>query len=129
MIIPSQSSKALLDFLDGSFIGDPADARSFCERVMNPNFLRFLAGGDRTDFECAVDKVTSFRASCKKWNVSVKFFVQEGNRISARLVGDLAVGDDPVKTMELMIMAELDEQGRFLKVWEQVAEYVGTGEE
>jgi hypothetical protein len=64
-----------------------------------------------------------------KWNVSVKFFVQEGNRISARLVGDLAVGDDPVKTMELMIMAELDEQGRFLKVWEQVAEYVGTGDE
>ncbi|KAJ5944048.1 hypothetical protein N7516_004216 [Penicillium verrucosum] len=51
-------------FLDGSFIGDPTEARSFCEQNMNPKLVRFAAEGDRTDFEQAVEKVELFRANC-----------------------------------------------------------------
>ncbi|KAJ9485390.1 hypothetical protein VN97_g7967 [Penicillium thymicola] len=96
-------------FLDGSFIGDPTEARSFCEQNMNPKLVRFAAGGDRTDFEQAVEKVGFFRANCKKWDAEVKFFAQDVNKIAARLTLYIAVGEDPEKKMELMFMAELDE--------------------
>lgn len=120
-------SNILVDFLNGSFNGDPAEARAFCERVLAPNYLRLYAGGDQTDFERAVEKVTYFRANGKLTS-SLKFFVQDGNKVSGRLVGDMKIGDEPTKTMELMLMAELDDQGRFVKVWEQASEYA-TGEE
>jgi hypothetical protein len=123
----SPSSNILVDFLYGSFNGDPAEARAFCERVLSPNFIRFYAGGDKTDFERAVEKVTYFRANADL-TLSLKFFVQDGNKVSGRLIGDTRIGDEPTKTMELMLMAELDDQGRFLKVWELASEYT-AGEE
>lgn len=129
MATSSKSAQQLMALINGSIIGDPAEARSFCERMMNPNFLRLKAGGDRTDFERTVENVTFLRTNCKKWDASLKFFAQEGNKISARIVCDMAIGDDPVKTSELMLMAELDDQGRLEKAWEQIAEYVGSGEE
>jgi len=95
---------------------------------MNTKFLRFAAGGDRTDFERAVEKVGFFRANCKKWDSEVKFFAQDGNKIAGRLICHIAVGEDPEKKMELMFMAELDEMGRYLNLWEQAADY-GNGEE
>lgn len=128
MTTSSKSAQHLMTLINGSLIGDPADARAFCERMINPNFLRFQAGGDRTDFERTVENVIFLRANCKKWDASLKFFAQEGNKISARVVSDMAIGDDPVKATELMLMAELDDQGRLEKAWEQIAEYVGSGE-
>ncbi|KAJ5140112.1 hypothetical protein N7448_003520 [Penicillium atrosanguineum] len=121
------SSNVLMDFLNGSFNGDPADARAFCERTMTPNFVRLQAGGDRTDFERSVEKIAHFRAN-GKWDPSMKFFAQDGNKVSARVVGDVQIGDEPAKKLELMIMAEMNEQGLFERIWEQIAEYT-TGEE
>jgi hypothetical protein len=123
------TAEDLKAFLDGSFIGDPAEARSFCEQHMNPNLVRFAAGGDRTDFERAVEKVGFFRANCKRWDIEVKFFAQDGNKIAARLICYIAVGEDPEKKMELMLMAELDEAGRFTNLWEQAADYLGGDSE
>ena len=76
----SSSSNVLMDFLNGSFVGDPADARAFCERTITPNFIRLQAGGDKTDFERAVEKVAFFRANAK-WDLALKFFTQDGNKI------------------------------------------------
>jgi hypothetical protein len=111
------------EWLDGAFIGDPAAARSWCERTMSPNYLRLQAGGDRTDFERAVEKITLFRTVCKKWATSVKFFVQEENRIAARVMCEVLVGDGPERKMELMFMGELDDKGRYEYVWEQSSDY------
>jgi hypothetical protein len=122
------TTQDLKAFLHGSFFGDPAEARSFCEQKMNPKLLRFAAGGDRTDFERAVEKVAFFRANCKRWDVEMKFFAQDGNKIAARLIGLVAIGEDPEKKIELMFMAELDEAGRYLNVWEQVADYLNDEE-
>ncbi|KZP12230.1 hypothetical protein FIBSPDRAFT_870408 [Athelia psychrophila] len=105
-------------WLNGAFIGPPADARAFCERTMSPNYLRLQAGGGRTDFEKAVEKVTLFRTICTKWVAPVDFLVQEGNKIAARLTCAMVLGDAPEAKMELMFMAERDEQGRFERVWE-----------
>ncbi|CRL17707.1 unnamed protein product [Penicillium camemberti] len=122
------TAQDLKAFLDGTFTGDPTEARSFCEQHMNPKLVRVAAGGDRTDFERGVEKVGFFRANCKRWDAEVKFFAQDGNKIAARLIVYIAVGEDPEKHMELMFMAELDEEGRFLNLWEQATDYLG-GEE
>lgn len=58
----------------------------------------------------------------------MKFFAQDGNKIAARLILYIAVGENPEKKMELMFMAELDEAGRYLNLWEQATHYLG-GEE
>lgn len=106
------------EWLDGAFIGDPAAAREYCERTMSPNYLRFHAGGGRTDFEKAVEKVTLFRTICRKWEVKVNFFVQQENRIAVRCTINMAIGDGEEQEMELMFMADRDAQGRYENVWE-----------
>lgn len=108
----------LEEWLNGAFHGPPADARSFCERTMSPNYLRLQAGGGHTDFEQAVEKVTLFRTICRKWVAPVDFLVQEGYKIAAKFTCEMLMGDGPEAKMELMLMAERDEQGRFEKVWE-----------
>jgi hypothetical protein len=123
------SAQEFKTWLDGAFIGNPADARSHCEQTMSPNYLRFQAGGDRTDFERAVEKVAFFRANSRKWETRVHFFSQDDNKIAARLICNIAIGDQPEKCMELMFMAELDYKGRYESVWEQSAEYAGVNEE
>lgn len=117
------SAAEFKEWLDGAFIGDPAAARSWCERTMSPNYLRLQAGGDRTDFERAVEKANLYRTVCKKWATVVKFYVQEENRIAARVVCQVLVGDGPERKMELMFMGELDDNGRFEYVWEQSSDY------
>lgn len=117
------SPQEFKEWLDGAFVGDPAAARSWCQQTMSPNYLRYQAGGDRTDFERAVEKVTLFRTICKKWESSVEFFAQDNNKIAVRLICDLLIGEGPEKKMELMFMAELDEQGRYEYVWEQSSDY------
>ncbi|KAJ5159670.1 uncharacterized protein N7482_006674 [Penicillium canariense] len=112
-------------FLDNVFVGNPDDARSFCESTISPSYLRFMAGGDKTDFQRAVEKVAYFREKCHTWKSSIVFFAQENNKIAARLLCDLGIGDEPAKKMELMFMAELDEQGLYESVWEQATEWVG----
>lgn len=116
--LPKLTPKEFEEWLNGVFRGDPDEARAFCQRTMSPNYLRFSAGGDRTDFERAVEKVTNFRTICRKWVAPVEFLVQEGNKIAVRLSCEMALGDGPEMKMELMFMAERDEQGRFLNVWE-----------
>ncbi|KFX96630.1 hypothetical protein V497_05301 [Pseudogymnoascus sp. VKM F-4516 (FW-969)] len=106
------------DWLSAVFHGDPAEARAFCERTMNPNYLRLQAGGGRTDFEIAVEKVAMFRTICKKWEASVTFLVQEDNKIAAQIKMEMELGEGPEKKMELMFMGTRDDQGRFENVWE-----------
>lgn len=110
--------KEFEEWLDGAFKGDPAEARAFCERTMSPNYLRFQAGGGRTDFEVAVEKVKMFRTICNKWVASVTFLVQEDNKIAAQLNVEMQIGDGPEKKMELMFMGTRDDQGRFENAWE-----------
>jgi hypothetical protein len=120
------SAAEFKEWLDGAFIGDPAASRTWCEQTMSPNYFRLQAGGDPTDFERAVEKVTLFRTVCKKWETVVKFYVQEENRIAARVLCDMLVGDGLPKKMELMFMGELDDKGRFEYVWEQSSDYAKT---
>ncbi|CAL5870479.1 uncharacterized protein PFLUO_LOCUS4716 [Penicillium psychrofluorescens] len=123
------SAEEFKQWVDAAFIGSPADARSHCEQTMSPNYLSFQAGGDRTDFERAVAKIAYCRENGKKWETKVCFFSQDENKIAARLLCNIAIGDQPEKCMELMYMAELDDKGRFESIWEQSAEYSGTNEE
>lgn len=123
MTAPRITAGEFKAWLDASIVGDPNEARAFCERTMNPNFLRFAAGADRTDFERAVEKVAFFRSSPGTWDASLKLFSQDGNKIAARLIVDFAIGDEPAKKVELMFMAELDGQGRYERVWELVLPY------
>lgn len=123
--LPSLRPQDFKGFLDGFFTGDASEARAFCERTMSPNFIRFAAGADRTDFERGVEKIAFFRANASTWRSSIKFFSQDGNKIAARLIVELAIGDEPAKTLEMMFMAELDGQGRYEYVWEQVSPYEG----
>jgi hypothetical protein len=106
------------EWFDGAFKGDPEDARAWCERTMSPNYLRFAAGRDRTDFERAVEKVKLFRTICKKWVAPVTFLVQEENRISGQMKVEMQIGEGPEKKMELMFMATRDAQGRFENMFE-----------
>lgn len=84
-----------------------------------------MAGGDETNFEGAVGKVAFFRANCHTWTSSVEFFAQDGNKIAARVVCDLGMGDELAKKMEMMFMAEVDEEGKYEAVWEQITAWVG----
>ncbi|GLA03124.1 hypothetical protein AnigIFM60653_002721 [Aspergillus niger] len=95
---------------DKVFIGNPNEARSFCEEVFNPNYVRLEAGRDRTDFERAVEKVTLFRQNCKKFNSSLPFFAQDNKKIAARVICDFKMGDEPEQKLEVMIMIELDDE-------------------
>jgi hypothetical protein len=112
-------------FLDQIFTGDPAEARSFVESSISPNYIRLMAGGDETNVEGAVGKVSFFRANCHTWTSSLEFFAQDGNKVAVRVLADMGMGDEPAKKMELMFMAEVDAEGRYEAVWEQVAEWVG----
>lgn len=85
---------------------------------MSPNYLRFHAGGGRTDFEKAVEKVRLYRTICRKWEVKVNFFVQQENRVAVRCTINMAIGDGEEQEMELMFMADRDAQGRYENVWE-----------
>lgn len=123
MAIKKLTPKEFEEWLDSIFKGDPAESRAFCERTMNPNYLRFQAGGGRTDFETAVEKVTHFRTICKKWVAPVIFLVQEENKIAAQLKVEMIMGDGPEKKMELMFMGTRDDQGRFENVWELSADF------
>ena len=116
------SAEEFKKWLDDGCLGEAADTRSWCEASMNPNFDRIQTGVDRINFEGAVEKVTLLRGICKKWESSLEFYVQDGNKIAARLICDMDFGNGPDKK-ELMFMAELDAQGRFEKVWEQTADY------
>ncbi|KAH7419726.1 hypothetical protein BKA64DRAFT_716156 [Cadophora sp. MPI-SDFR-AT-0126] len=107
-------------WLNGAFIGDPSEARAYCEATMSPNYHRLQAEGGVTNFEQAVEKVTFFRTHCKKWVAPVHMLVQEGKKVAVRLTCDMQIGETEEKRMELMFMAERDEQGRFEKVWELV---------
>ncbi|CAG9952880.1 unnamed protein product [Clonostachys rosea f. rosea IK726] len=115
---PQITAREFEEWLNGAFIGDPKDAREYCTRTMSPNYLRFSAGGGRTDFERAVEKVTLFRTICRKWEAPVKFIVQEGNKIAVRCTVSMIIGDSPEQNMELMFKAERDDEGRFENVWE-----------
>lgn len=107
-------------WLNDAFIGDPSEARAYCEATMSPNYHRLQAHGGVTNFEQAVEKVTFFRTHCKKWVAPVEMLVQEGKKVAVRLTCNLQIGDTEEKRMELMFMAERDEEGRFEKVWELV---------
>jgi hypothetical protein len=119
---PKKTTKEVQDWLEGAFHGDPADARAHCEKTMSPNYLRFQAGGGRTDFEQAVEKITMFRTITKKWSSPVTFLVQEENRIAVQFKVDMEIGDGGEKQMELMLMATIDDLGRFENVWELTSE-------
>ena len=127
MAPPKLTPKEFEEWLDGAFKGDPSSARSFCEQTMSPHYLRFQAGGGRTDFETAVEKVTMFRTICKKWEAEVTFLVQEENRIAAQLRVEMQIGEGEEKRMELMFMGTRDEEGRFENAWELSADLVGEG--
>lgn len=118
MAPPKMTEKEFEEWMNGAFQGDPAEARAFCERSMSPNMIRMSAGGGKTTFEDAVKKIANFRTITKKWVAPVNLLVQEGNKLSARLTCEMITGDEPEVKMELMFMAERDEQGRFEKVWE-----------
>ncbi|KAH9206642.1 hypothetical protein DL95DRAFT_450741 [Leptodontidium sp. 2 PMI_412] len=105
-------------WLNGAFIGDPLESRAYCEATMSPSYYRLQARGGVADFQQAVEKVTFFRTHCKKWVAPVDMLVQEGKKVAVRLTCDLQIGDTEEKRMELMFMAERDEEGRFEKVWE-----------
>ena len=107
-------------WLSGVFIGSPSEARAFCETTLSPNYLRSQAGGDSTNFEQTVEKVTFFRANCKKWVATVQMLVQEGKNVAVRMIVNWQVGDGKEEKVELMFMGERDEKGRFEKVWELV---------
>lgn len=117
------SAAEFKEWFDGAFTGDPAAARFWCEQTLSPNYLRFQPGSDQTNFERAVEKVTLFRTVCKKWATAVKFYVQDENRIAARIICEVLVGDGSPRMMELMFMGELDDKGRFEYVWEQSSDY------
>ncbi|OAA73030.1 hypothetical protein LEL_08814 [Akanthomyces lecanii RCEF 1005] len=112
------TSEEFKQWLDGAFLGDPEDSRAYCEQTMSPNYLRFSAGGGRTDFEAAVAKVTLFRTICRKWALNVNFLVQEGNKIAVRCTVSMIMGEGEEQNMELMFMAERDADGRYENVWE-----------
>jgi hypothetical protein len=118
MAIQKLTAKEVEEWMDSVFKGDPAEARVFCERTMNPKYLRFQAGGGRTDFEGAVEKVKTFRTICKKWVAPVTFLVQEDDKLAAQFKVEMQLEDGPVKKMEMMFMATRDDQGRFQNVWE-----------
>ncbi|KAM3453085.1 hypothetical protein MY3296_004012 [Beauveria thailandica] len=118
MSLSEITAKEFGEWLDGTFIGDPATSREFCERNLSPDYVRLHAGGGCTEFEQAVEKVTHFRTICRKWDGKVNFLVQQGNKIAVRYTVDLIFGDTPEQHMELMFMAERDAEGRFQKVWE-----------
>jgi hypothetical protein len=120
--------KDLEEFLNGAFQGDPAEAQAWCERTMSPNHMRFSAGGDRTDFKSAVEKVALFRTVCRKWVAPVVFLVQDGNKVAARFTVEMVMGNEPMKKLELMFMAEMDDQGRFENVWELSSPIVEDGQ-
>lgn len=82
-----------------------------------------MAGGDKTDFERAVEKVVYFRENYHAWTSSIEFFVQEGIRIAARLVCEMGMGGEKAKKMELMFMVEVDGEGLFEAIWEQAADW------
>ncbi|KAG4439616.1 hypothetical protein IFR05_004911 [Cadophora sp. M221] len=107
-------------WLNGAFIGDPSEARAYCEATMSPKYHRLQAQGGVTNFEQAVEKVAFFRANCNKWVAPVEMLVQEGRTVAVRLTCDLQIGDAEEQRIELMFMAERDEEGRFEKVWELV---------
>lgn len=110
-------------WLAAAMNGPPEEARAHCERTMNPDYQRWSGGADFTDFERAVEKVTLFRSICRVWRTDVRFYVEEGRQVAARLVVDMDMGQGESR-MELMFMGEKDDQGRFWKVWEQTKEYV-----
>jgi hypothetical protein len=119
---PKKTAQEVQDWLEGAFHGDPAEARAHCEKTMSPNYLRFQAGGGRTDFEKAVEKITLFRTITKKWSSPVTFLVQEENTIAVQFKVDMDIGDGGEKQMELMLMATIDDLGRFENVWELTSE-------
>ncbi|KAJ5900745.1 uncharacterized protein N7473_004815 [Penicillium subrubescens] len=125
MSSPKITPEDFKSFIDQIFTGDPAEARSFAESSISPNYIRFMAGGDETNFEGAVGKVAFFRANCHTWTSSLEFFAQDGNKIAARLVCSLGMGDELAKKMEMMLMAEVDEEGKYEAVWEQISPWAG----
>lgn len=118
MPLPEITAEQFKQWLDGAFIGDPNEARAYCEQTMSPNYLRLSAGGGRTDFEKAVEKVTLFRKICRKWELNVHLLVQQGNTIAVRCTVQMIIGDGEEQNMELMFMAERDAEGRYENVWE-----------
>lgn len=112
------TEKDFEEWLHGAFIGDPEQAREFCQRTMSPNYLRFSAGGGRTDFEGAVAKVARFRSLDMKVLVKVEFLVQEENNLAVRCAITMTTGQEPEKQMELMFMADRDDEGRYQNVRE-----------
>lgn len=110
-------------WLDAAFHGPPEDARAHCQRTMKPDYQRWSAGADFTDFERAVEKVALFRSICRVWRTQIRFYMEDGPRVAARLLVDVDVGQGESR-MELMFMGEKDDQGRFWKVWEQSKVYV-----
>ncbi|GLI74104.1 hypothetical protein PoHVEF18_002338 [Penicillium ochrochloron] len=125
MSSPKITPEDFKSFIDQIFTGDSVDARSFAESSISPNYIRFMAGGDETNFEGAVGKVAFFRTNCHTWTSDLEFFAQDGNKIAARLICSLGMGDEPVKKMEMMFMAEVNEEGKYEAAWEQIAPWVG----
>ncbi|KAH9204059.1 hypothetical protein DL95DRAFT_320126 [Leptodontidium sp. 2 PMI_412] len=108
------------EYLKKVFVGDPSEARAYCEATLSPDYLRLQAGGDSTDFEQTVAKVAFLRTNCRKFEAPVQLLVQEGNTLAVRMLVNWQIGDGPEEETELMFMGVRDESGRFEKVWELV---------
>ncbi|KAI9737184.1 MAG: hypothetical protein M1834_000777 [Cirrosporium novae-zelandiae] len=122
------TSQEFEDWLTEVFLGGPADARSFCERTMSRKYLRYNAGGDRVDFEMAVERTAKFRNDCRHYVGRVQSLTQEGNRLAARITCELKMEEGPEGKFELMFMGERDGEGRFERVWELFVPMTGEAE-
>lgn len=87
------------------------------EQWFNPEYVQ-VTDGVRSTFDEFVDHLKKLRSLVKTLSVKVMFLVQEDRKIADRHIVSIEKVDGSKAVLEVLLLGERDDHGRFVKVWE-----------
>lgn len=113
--------QTLTKALNGSVEEIEATAAAY----FSPHYIQVTDGKELT-FSAFREHLMSLHRMVKKVEVEVLFFLCDGTKLADRHVVKVEKLDGNKVTIEVLLLGELDETGRLIKVWETSRQIDGT---
>ena len=105
------------DLFKALFLGPEDTLLPIVQKWFNPEYVQ-IADGQSSTFDEFVAHLKKLRSLVTKLSVKVLFLVQEGGKIADRHIVTLEKVDGSTAVLEVLLLGERDDAGKFLRVWE-----------
>ncbi|KAJ9143423.1 hypothetical protein NKR23_g6504 [Pleurostoma richardsiae] len=89
------------------------------QKWFSPDYVQ-VTDGHSSNIDEFVAHLNKLRSLVSKISVKVVFLVQEDRKVADRHIVTLEKVDGSTAVMEVLLLGERDETGKFLRVWETV---------